>query len=164
MFLILYAACIPNQRRGFNCQVHFSITYSKYASSIDFWAKIFLKKPLQKIAELVCCNIPGTSREGVNPLTLRAAQNRPYNFGNIFLTKASFWKIIEREMLKKSQTTTFLQIFYELLLYSQINLKSMRVAADSFQGIFECEWVKHVGLAITSSYGYDGLSSAHSCL
>ena len=48
---------------------------------------------------------------------------------------------MEGEMLKRSQITTFFQIFYELLLYSQIILKSLRVADDSFQGISECEWV-----------------------
>ena len=42
-------------------------------------------------------------------------------------------------MLKRSPTTTFLQISYELLLYSQVILKSMRVADDTFQGISESE-------------------------
>ena len=45
-------------------------------------------------------------------------------------------------MLNRSQTTTFLQIFYELLLYSQVILKSMRAADDTSEGISECEWVK----------------------
>ena len=49
-------------------------------------------------------------------------------------------------MLKKSQTTTFLQIFYELLLYWQVILKSMRVADDTFHGISECEWVNYGGI------------------
>ena len=42
-----------------------------------------------------------------------------------------------------SQTTTHLQIFCELSLYSQIIFKSMRVADDTFQTNSECEWVKH---------------------
>ena len=50
-------------------------------------------------------------------------------------------EIIEGEMLNRSQTTTFLQIFYELLLYSQVILKSMRVADDILEGVSECEWV-----------------------
>ena len=45
-------------------------------------------------------------------------------------------------MLNRSQTTTFLLIFYELLLNSQVTLKSMRVADDTLEGISECEWVK----------------------
>ena len=45
-------------------------------------------------------------------------------------------------MLNGSQTTTFLQIFYEFLLYSQVILESMRVADDTLEGISECEWVK----------------------
>ena len=44
-------------------------------------------------------------------------------------------------MLNRSQTTTFLQIFYELLLYSHVILKSMRVADDTLEGNSECEWV-----------------------
>ena len=44
-------------------------------------------------------------------------------------------------MLNRSQTT-FFQIFYELLLYFQVILKSMRVADDTLEGISECEWVK----------------------
>ena len=46
-------------------------------------------------------------------------------------------------MLNRSQTTTFLEIFYELLLYSQVILKSMRVADDTLEGISECEWIKN---------------------
>ena len=37
-------------------------------------------------------------------------------------------------MLIRSQTTTLLQIFYELLLYSQVIFKSMRVADDTSEG------------------------------
>ena len=44
-------------------------------------------------------------------------------------------------MLKKSQPTTLLQIFSELLLYSQVILKSIRVADNTSEGISECEWV-----------------------
>ena len=41
-----------------------------------------------------------------------------------------------------SQTTTILQLFRELLLYSKVISKSMKVAHDTFQVISECEWVK----------------------
>ena len=54
------------------------------------------------------------------------------NFGNIFRTKAFFWKIFEGEMLTRGQTTTLLQIFCELSLYSQVIFKSMKVADDTF--------------------------------
>ena len=50
-------------------------------------------------------------------------------------------------MLDRSQTTTFVQIFYELLLYSRVILKSMRVADDTLEGISECEWVNDRGRA-----------------
>ena len=33
-------------------------------------------------------------------------------------------------------------MFYELLLYSQVILKSIRVADDTLEGISEYEWVK----------------------
>ena len=49
-------------------------------------------------------------------------------------------------MLKKSQTTTFFQIFYELLLYWQVILKIMRVADDTFHGISESERVNYGGI------------------
>ena len=45
-------------------------------------------------------------------------------------------------MLIRSHATTLLQIFCELLLYSQVNFKSMRVADDTFLWNSECEWVK----------------------
>ena len=45
-------------------------------------------------------------------------------------------------MAIRSQTTTTLQIFCELLLYSQVIFKSMRVADDTFKSNSECEWVK----------------------
>ena len=43
-----------------------------------------------------------------------------------------------------SQTTTLLQIFYELMLYSLVIFRSMRVADDTFQRNSECEWVKGI--------------------
>ena len=46
--------------------------------------------------------------------------------------KSIYLKIIEGEMLIRSQTTTLLQIFYELSLYSQVIFKSMKVADDTF--------------------------------
>ena len=51
-------------------------------------------------------------------------------------------------MLNRSQTTTFLQIFYELLLYFQVILKSMRVSDGTLEGISECEWVKIIFIFI----------------
>ena len=47
-------------------------------------------------------------------------------------------------MLTRSLTTTLLQIFFELLLYSQVISESMKVADNTFLGNSECEWVKLV--------------------
>ena len=44
-------------------------------------------------------------------------------------------------MLKRNQTTILPQIVCKFLHYSQVILKSMRVADDTFYGISECEWV-----------------------
>ena len=76
-----------------------------------------------------------------NPFTLRAAKTG-LTILEIFLKQKRFWEIAEVEMLKRSQTTTLLQIFCDLLLYSQVILKSMKVADGTFYGISECEWVK----------------------
>ena len=48
-------------------------------------------------------------------------------------------------MFERSQTTTLLQLFCELLLYSKVILKSMKVADDTIYRISECEWVKDDG-------------------
>ena len=64
-------------------------------------------------------------------------------FWKYFSNKSVFRKIIEGYMLNRSQTTTFLQISYDLLLYSQVILKRMRVADDTLEGISECEWVMY---------------------
>ena len=45
-------------------------------------------------------------------------------------------------MLIRSQGTTILQIFCDLLLYSQVIFRSIRVADDTFKRNSECEWVK----------------------
>ena len=45
-------------------------------------------------------------------------------------------------MLIRSQTTTLLQFFCELFLYSQVIFKSMKVADDTSKMDSECEWVK----------------------
>ena len=42
-------------------------------------------------------------------------------------------------MLIRCQITTLLQIFCELLLYSQVIFRSMRVADDTFRRNFECK-------------------------
>ena len=42
----------------------------------------------------------------------------------------------------RSQITTLLQIFCELLLYSQVIFKSMKEADDTSKSNSECEWVK----------------------
>ena len=47
-------------------------------------------------------------------------------------------------MLIRSQPTTLLQIFCELLLYSQVIFKSMGVADDTSKSNTECEWVNNV--------------------
>ena len=44
-------------------------------------------------------------------------------------------------MLIRSQATTLLQIFCELLLYYQVIFKGMRVADDTFWLNSKCEWV-----------------------
>ena len=59
-----------------------------------------------------------------------------------FSIKSIFRKIFEGEMLIRSQTTTLLLIFCELLLYSQVIFKSMKVADDTSKSNSECEWVK----------------------
>ena len=53
-------------------------------------------------------------------------------FWQYFTYKSIFLKTFEGEMLIRSQTTTFLQIFCELSLYSKVIIKSMRVADDTF--------------------------------
>ena len=45
----------------------------------------------------------------------------------------------------RSQTTTLRQIFYEILLCSQVIFKSMKVADDTFQRNYECLWVNKAG-------------------
>ena len=45
-------------------------------------------------------------------------------------------------MLITCQTTTHLQIFCELVLYSEVIFKSMRVADDTFYRNSEGEWDK----------------------
>ena len=54
-------------------------------------------------------------------------------------------------MSNRSQTTTLLQLFYELLLYSHVILKSMRVADDTLEGISECESVNKCDSDILSA-------------
>ena len=44
-------------------------------------------------------------------------------------------------MLIRRHTTNLLQIFYELLLYSQVIFKSMKVPDDTFWRKSKCEWV-----------------------
>ena len=51
-----------------------------------------------------------------SPIDANSSQNRPDNFDDIFLTEAFFWKIFEGELLIRSLTTTFFEIFCELLL------------------------------------------------
>ena len=47
-------------------------------------------------------------------------------------------------MLIRSHTTTLVEIFCKLLLTSQVNYKSMRVADDNFQMNSACEWVNNL--------------------
>ena len=76
-----------------------------------------------------------------NPLMLTTAKTGlPILIKNS--NKSIFWKIFEGEMLIRSQTTTLLQIFCELLLYSPVIFKSMRVADITFWRNSKCEWVK----------------------
>ena len=56
---------------------------------------------------------------------------------NFSLKKAIFQKIIEGEVLLKIQATTLLQIFYELMVYSKVILKSTKGSDDTCQGDFQ---------------------------
>ena len=58
--------------------------------------------------------------------------NEAWQFWKYFTYKSILVKSPEREMLIRSQTKTLLQIFCELSLYSQVIIKSMRVADDTF--------------------------------
>ena len=66
------------------------------------------------------------------PINTQSGQRQAWQFWKYFSNKSVFWKIVEVGMLKRSQTTTLLQIFCELLLYSQVILKSMKVADGTF--------------------------------
>ena len=69
-------------------------------------------------------------------------QKEAWQIWKYFTYKSIFLKTFEGEMLIRSQTTTLLQIFYEILLCSQVIFKSMKVADDTFQRNSECLWVK----------------------
>ena len=56
----------------------------------------------------------------------------------------------------KSQTTTPLQIFCELLLYSKVLFKNIKVADDAYERSSECEWVKNGKDIISRMYIVDG--------
>ena len=45
-------------------------------------------------------------------------------------------------MLTRSQTTTFLQRICELLFFSEVMFKRLKVADDAFWRNSVCEWVK----------------------
>ena len=77
----------------------------------------------------------------VNPFTLRAAKEA-WQIRKYFTYKSIFLTTFEGGMLIRSQTTTLLQIFYEILLCSQVIFKSMKVADDTFQRNSECQYVK----------------------
>ena len=55
-----------------------------------------------------------------------------WQFWWYFSYKSIFWKIFGGKILIRSQATTLLQIFCELLFYSQVISKSMKVADDTF--------------------------------
>ena len=55
-----------------------------------------------------------------------------WRFWEYFTQKSIFLKTFGGEMLIRSQTTTLLQIFCELLLYSKVIFESMKVADDTF--------------------------------
>ena len=56
----------------------------------------------------------------------------------IFYLQKHFGKTFEGEMLITSQTTTLLQMFCELTLYSQVIFKSLRVADDTLKRNSDC--------------------------
>ena len=45
-------------------------------------------------------------------------------------------------MLIESHTSSLVQIFCSILLYSLVISKNMKVADDTFKSNSECEWVK----------------------
>ena len=71
---------------------------------------------------------------GMNVLTYSHSEQpkQAGRFWKYFPYKTIFWKVFDGEMLIRSQKTTLLQIFCELSLYSQVMLKSIRVADDTF--------------------------------
>ena len=82
-------------------------------------------------------------------------------FWEYFTQKNIFLKTFEGEMLIRSQTKTLIQIFCELLLYSQVIFESMKVADDTFWRNSECQWVKVHSFAKSTCITYlilDGLT------
>ena len=55
-----------------------------------------------------------------------------WRFRKYFTYKSILLKTFEGEMLIRSQTTTFLQIYCELSLCSHVIFKSMKIADDTF--------------------------------
>ena len=85
----------------------------------------------------------------------QSGQNKCDNLGNILLTKAFFEKHIEGEMVIRSQITTLLQKFREVSLYSQVILKSMRVADVTLLRNSECERVKAKSILYTFYHDHE---------
>ena len=79
---------------------------------------------------LPCMCHPYSGSSANNLSTLRTAKTGLTNLEIFYFFKIIFF---EREMLFISQTTTSLQIFCELSLYSQVIFKSIRVADDTFE-------------------------------
>ena len=64
-------------------------------------------------------------------------------------------------MLIRSQATTLLQMFCELLLYSQVILKGMRVADDTFWRNSKCEWVNQLHAITLQELSISWTSKTH---
>ena len=67
----------------------------------------------------------------LKPFTFRAAKT-DLRILKYITYQSIIWKTFEGEMIIRSQTTTLLQICYELSPYLQVIFKSMRVADDTF--------------------------------
>ena len=73
----------------------------------------------------------GSQRETLTHSHLERPK-QAWQFWWYFSYKSIFWKIFGGKILIRSQATTLLQIFCELLFYSQVISKSMKVADDTF--------------------------------
>ena len=60
------------------------------------------------------------------------SQKNPKHFGNILLIKGIRWIIFDGEMLTAAISTTLLEIFCDITLYSVVILNNVKDADDNF--------------------------------